>query len=286
MVGRALHGEVERDLHSVPTAGGDEPAEIVERAEFGMNRIVAALGGADGVEAAGIAGLGAQRVVAALAVGAADRMDRREIEHVEAERRDLRQPGDAIVERAVPARHLALAARHHLVPGAGARERAIHDQRKYHAAREVGLFTRASRGGDFVRQHWIELIGGRGAGESPDRTAVLARPRLDLLQKVLPLLHFQCDIEPGLLLREQIAPPSPENVAPGLDRIFVAAGSGGREARRPAIVRLRLHRHPRPGPSPFGAPDQVGRQQRMTVAEDVGPHLDRFAGDSLYGEIC
>ena len=70
MVGRALDGEIERDLQAVLVAGRDQPAEIGERAELRMDRIVAAIGRADRVEAAGIAGLGRQRIVAALAVGA------------------------------------------------------------------------------------------------------------------------------------------------------------------------------------------------------------------------
>ena len=44
MIGRALHGEVERDLHVVLLAGRDEIAEILQRAQFRMHRIVAAFG--------------------------------------------------------------------------------------------------------------------------------------------------------------------------------------------------------------------------------------------------
>jgi hypothetical protein len=35
MVGRALDGEIERDLHAVIAAGGDQAVEIIERSEFG-----------------------------------------------------------------------------------------------------------------------------------------------------------------------------------------------------------------------------------------------------------
>ena len=58
MIGRALHGEVERDLHVVLLAGLDQPAEIVERAELRIDRVVAAVLVADGIEAAGIVGPG------------------------------------------------------------------------------------------------------------------------------------------------------------------------------------------------------------------------------------
>ena len=43
MIRRALDGEVERDLHAEAAAGVDEAAEIVERAELRMHRVVAAL---------------------------------------------------------------------------------------------------------------------------------------------------------------------------------------------------------------------------------------------------
>ena len=91
MVGRALDGEIERDLQAVFARRGDQAAKILERAERRMNRVVPAFGAADGIGAAGIVRAGASGVVAALAVGRADRMDRREIEHVEAHVADARQ---------------------------------------------------------------------------------------------------------------------------------------------------------------------------------------------------
>ena len=138
MIGRALHGEIERDFHVERSAGRDELAEILQRAQFRMHRIVAALGRADRVGAAGIALGRRHRVVAALAVGLSDRVDRREIDHVETHRGDVGQPRDAILERAVLARRLALAARHHLVPGAVARPRPVRHQRKQLRPRQVG----------------------------------------------------------------------------------------------------------------------------------------------------
>ena len=54
MIRRALDGEVERHLHVEAAAGVDEAAEIVERAELGMHRVVAALPAADRVGAARI----------------------------------------------------------------------------------------------------------------------------------------------------------------------------------------------------------------------------------------
>ena len=56
MVGRALHGEIERDFHLVRVAGVDQAAEILERAELRLDRVVAAVLVADRIEAAGIVG--------------------------------------------------------------------------------------------------------------------------------------------------------------------------------------------------------------------------------------
>src|SRR5581483_11942956 len=101
-------------FHVQGAAGIDEAAEVVERAELRVYRVVTALPAADGIRTARVVRFSLQRVVAALAIGPADRMNRRQIDHVEAKACDLRQSRDAIVERAVAAGHLALAPRHHL----------------------------------------------------------------------------------------------------------------------------------------------------------------------------
>ena len=130
MIGRALHGEVECDLHVVLLARRHQGAEILQRAELRVHGVMAAFGGSDRIGTAGIAFLGLHRIVAALAVGLSDRVDRREIHHVEAHRRDIRQPRDAIPERAVLPGHRALAARHHLVPCTVAGARPVDHQGK------------------------------------------------------------------------------------------------------------------------------------------------------------
>ena len=54
MIRRALDGEIERDLHAVRGRGVAQAAEILERAERRMDRVVPALAAADRVGAAGI----------------------------------------------------------------------------------------------------------------------------------------------------------------------------------------------------------------------------------------
>ena len=92
MVRGALDGEVEGDLEAQLPGIGDERVEVVDRAEVGVDGGVAAGVGADRPGAAGIVGTGGEAVVRALAVGPADRVHRREVEHVEAQLGDGGQP--------------------------------------------------------------------------------------------------------------------------------------------------------------------------------------------------
>src|SRR3954467_4830866 len=93
---RGLDGEVTAQLHPVRGAGRDERVEVLEGAEVAVQRVVTARLVADRVRDAGVVGRRHERVVAALAVRVADRVDRRHVEHVEAElgqaRHDLGGP--------------------------------------------------------------------------------------------------------------------------------------------------------------------------------------------------
>src|SRR5882672_3920984 len=121
-----------------------------------MDGGVAALGAADGPRAARLAGRGRQRVVAAFAVRAADGMDRRQVDDVEAHGGRAVELRLRVLERAVPAlaaaaaweelvpggEARALAVRDHLELPAGPRGRAaveirIHEMRQPHVARDL-----------------------------------------------------------------------------------------------------------------------------------------------------
>src|SRR2546421_665745 len=81
--GGALDCEVERELDPELTCPLDEALEVLERAQVRMDRGVPALRPADRPRAARIARPGLERVVLALPVRAADRVDRGEVDDVE-----------------------------------------------------------------------------------------------------------------------------------------------------------------------------------------------------------
>ena len=109
-------------------AGGrDEAPEVGQRPEGRLDGGVPPVLAADRPRAAGVTGGRDQRVVPALALGVADRVDRREVDDVEAHRPDVVEPRDAVVPGAVPAGDPTLRAREQLVPGGEARRLAIDD---------------------------------------------------------------------------------------------------------------------------------------------------------------
>ena len=123
VVGRGVDREVEAELHPVLAERRDERVEVLPGPQLRVQRVVAAALVADRVRAAGVAGLGDERVVAPLAVRVPDRVDGREVQDVEAE---LGQPRD-LLGRAAQA---APGAREQLVPGAEAPALAVDLERQ------------------------------------------------------------------------------------------------------------------------------------------------------------
>ena len=116
-----------------------------------MHGVVTALGRADRPRRPGVAGLGIERVVASLAVESTDRVDGREVEHLEPHRGDggdalRRRAEGAALDRAVLEPLGALGAGEELVPGPDACALPLHqefarlaerDERGERAVREV-----------------------------------------------------------------------------------------------------------------------------------------------------
>src|SRR5690606_23626872 len=115
------------DLDAELAGGLHEPPEVFEGAELRVHRVVSARLATDGPRRADVSRLAHAGVVAALAVREPDGVDRREVNHVEAEGRDLRDAPLGVAEGAVAPGLRALGAREQLVPGGEGRLRAIHD---------------------------------------------------------------------------------------------------------------------------------------------------------------
>ena len=96
VVGRALDREVDADVDPELVRGVGQACEVVDRSEFGMDRVVAPGLVPDRPRRTGIAGRRTERIVGALAVGVPDRVDRRQVDDVEAE---LGKAGDLVAAR-------------------------------------------------------------------------------------------------------------------------------------------------------------------------------------------
>src|SRR5581483_10380548 len=211
VVGRALDGEVERDLEPVLGGAGDEPVEVVERAEGRLDGGVAALRAADRPRATRVARRGDERVVAPLAMRAPDGMHWREIDDVEAE---LRQPRQLRLDAA----EAAPRARKELVPGAEAGTLAVDDE----------------------LERWDRrLLRARQAGTGGGVEPLLHRQRLPSEERgALGQLAGEVSLA-CLDLPLELLPPGGGSVDPGGDRVPPAAGSAPPRAARRARRRTR-----------------------------------------------
>src|SRR5229473_3259161 len=280
-----------RAFHSAPASSDEKSGLTISwyfLGGFSAYRIVAALGGADGVGTPGIAVSDRDRIVAALAVSVADGVDRREIDHVESHRRDIRQARDAILEGAALARYAALAARHHLVPGTGPRQRPIRDKWKQRRSRQVGpklalghgvlQFGRQQRRGVAGLKVFLALLqddGGRGrsAGRRPGEQA-----------RALDRVEGQ--VGAGFLFELKSVPPGRKFIGPCLDRIDIASGCVRDERTAPAVIAAVDHRLATPLPILFAAPDQRRGRHIMAVAIDVCPDFDTLPDDTLHSKAA
>ena len=250
VVGRALQREVERDLEAELVRLGDERVEVLERAEVGMDGVVAALGRADRPRDAGIAGPGVERVVRALAKRRADRMDRREVDDVEAHGGDGRQPlrrgGEGARLGRVERR--AFGAREELVPRAVERALAVDPERV--RARDFVSSVRSGWRASSARTSRSSAADNRSTASPGQRNAVAtsvssaAAMRSGVSTTAAPCaagdLGGRLLVQPGAFFEHQldvlafgnldqrVVPPGFERVAPGFDLEGPRAGRVGR----------------------------------------------------------
>src|SRR6201993_4472048 len=98
MIRRAVDREIEGDFHASGTNLIDQPVEVVKRAKLRFDGLVAPKLAADRVRHTGISRLTRDRVIFALPLGKADRMNRRKIDKVEPHCFPTLNPPQAITE--------------------------------------------------------------------------------------------------------------------------------------------------------------------------------------------
>ncbi len=226
-----------------------------------MDGVVAAVGRADGVGAAGVLGAGVEGVVAGPCVGRLpDRVDRREVDDVEAHRGDRGQALRRGAERAGgPA---VLRSRRRSRPrerGKNSYQAPDRAQLALDEQREVG------RRGDVVAQRpggQLALDGGVGAGLEPHRGRAggvaqaqhgIREHRLlggrarhlvaGALEQQRALGEHQLGVDVGLHLDRRVVLPGAVGVGPALDPVGPPAGRGRRttvaaQGSRPGLVQV------------------------------------------------
>ncbi len=277
VVGRALQREVERDLHAELIRARDERVEVVEVAELRVDRVVPARGRADRPRGADVARLGVHGVVAALAVHGADRVDRREVDDVEAHLRDavelLGRGDERAVHRAAGLVAPAGGPREDLVPGAEQRPRAVGEDVALRALgdqlpdRALGHDRddgREQRRGDPRPQRERRVAQRVRGADQQVALRLLGRAAADALEQAGPGLQVVGQLVRGLtgleLLLDGVAPRRPR-VAPGVHAEAPPARRRRHDERREPV-----------GPDAVGLhPDELGLT-RGAVLADRGPY--------------
>ena len=292
MVRRALERVVERDLEPVVPGGAEERPEVGQRAERGVDRLVPPVLVADGPRGARVVGAGLERVVAPLPEAPADRMDRRQVEHVEAHGRDVRQPLDAVAERAGPARHPALGPREQLVPCREPGQGPVHDH--------LELLVVPRRRGpvrigvEDLRDLLVEEETRPAVGVA--RRLEVAETRLEspavgshdagegATQESGALEELARDVHAGSQALPEVLGPGPVRVRPRLERVDVPRVLVQEEPAGPAVVSEGLHARLVPRRVLHGPVAEHGGQAAVALLEDVRGHLERVADLALDGE--
>ena len=289
VVRRALERDVQRDLDPEILGGAHEVAEVVERAELWMDRLVPALGTSDGPRAADVVGAGGQSVVLALARRAADRMDGRQVHDVEPELSHVRQHLLRVAEGAVPFRIARGRARKKFVPGAEDRTIPLGEDAQLAVEAGGDGTIRVSRcrgeqaGIDGRRKRGRGLAAEQGLLSLPQPLGIRPgsgafRPSRRRVEKGRTFEELGGDLSPDFDLALQLVHPGAERVRPGLDAECVEAVGADRELRLPGVVAEEPHRLLARLSLLRGelAPADHGGEVIVALLEDVGGDADRF----------
>ena len=298
VVGRALEGDIEGNLHAVGVGGGDEMIEVGEGAELGMDGFVAAFRGPDGPGTAWVFGTGGYGVVGAFAVGEADRVYGRQVQDVEAHGGDVGQERFDIGEGAVARGIGGCRAGEELVPTGEAGALAVDPEAQllgFGGKAEVGIAV--DEGFDLGRERVLvegELFRrqrAQGGSNGFDAFGVGGlrffstggSPGGGLVEELRADLKGQ-----GNVLRREVAPggvggiglggeallevvaPGVEVVHPGLDGVCPGTELVDGEAGGPHVVDQRGHGRGAPGRLALVLVEQARGDVVVAVREDGG----------------
>ena len=262
----------------------DEEVEVLDRAQAGLDGGVAAFVAADRPRAAGVVWLRVERVVATLSEGVADGVDRREVEDVEAHRRDGGEPVGGCFPEA------ALGPGEQLVPGAEHRPLPVDPQLEGLAGRAVDGVGDVAQGGDELRSCGRSEPGldgvlcGAQAGDGLVDEGVVAawlQLRASGLEDQRALLQLQLDVLAGAVLDRDVVDPGGEPVGPRLDHELVQAQVGRLDGAGPQVVVDLGHRRRPPLGLTLRPPPHASREDVVPVPEDVGRDRRRMPHHGL-----
>ena len=211
-----------------------------------FDRVVSPLFRSDRPGTARIVRTRLERIVPTLAEAASDRVNRRQIEHVEAERGDVGQEPGCLAERRAAPGIGASRPRKHLVPGAeaGAHPFDRDLQRAVVAGSEAPIrpphHGAAQRLRQCPRHTHLDRLGRilQRRGRLLEQAAIgLDDPSNDCGA----LEQLARDLLAGAELFRQLVPPGFESVHPGFYGVFVLAELGHPEVCAPAIVADMFH---------------------------------------------
>ena len=304
--GRALKRDIERKLHAVLAGSLAQVPKVVKGAQLRQNGCVPAFWCADRPRRPDIVRARGHGVVLSLAERAADRVDWRHIQHIEAELLQVVQLPFHIAESAVRGRVRPLRARKQFIPGAVPGLHTVHIHRKSCIFGGVlGLPFEIGIAGS-EREQFRGKRGRRKAGtlrcalapffQSRQRIAVLLQqlgrrgqrlcvlslcPVRTFLQQQRPGSELQGHILPCVQLLLEVALPGIEVIDRCRDAVPVGTDSRRRKACLPTVVAERPQRCSAPALLPRRTNQQAGFHVIVAVGEDIGFHDHELSYDAL-----
>ena len=250
-----------------------------------------ALFAADGIRAARIVRPGGQGVVRAFAVTAADRVDRREVQHVEAHVLDHRQPRMHIVEGAVTGRIVGDRTRKQFIPTGELRQLPFDVQRVLGAEAQIGtMIGLGHQLGATLVQKQRDLLDFEQTGQfMVQRRQLFAQLPFGafggLLDLVAPFLQLQADRHPGRVFFLQLITEAGELIDPGFDTKHITALARDTELALPAVIAQVGHDFALPGLVTLGTPAHAHGQFVVTVGKHFAGHHHVLTHHGFDGEL-